>query len=56
MLHCRPTIDIVNVDYSNVLAYRPIGKVISLTIFVLKEYYEIVDEARPLLGFFSHTC
>ena len=22
----------------------------------LKEYYEIVDEARPLSGFFSHTC
>ena len=22
----------------------------------LKEYYEIVDEARPLLGYFSHAC
>ena len=22
----------------------------------LKEYYEIVDEARPLSGFSSHTC
>ena len=23
---------------------------------VLKEYYEIVDEARPRSGFFLHTC
>ena len=23
---------------------------------VLKEYYKIVNEARPLLGFISHRC
>ena len=27
-----------------------------LTLFILKEYYEIVDEACPLSGFFSNTC
>ena len=26
------------------------------TMDTLKEYYEIVDEALPLSGFFPHTC
>ena len=32
--------------------YRQAGL---LKVMFLKEYYEIVDEARPLSGFFPHT-
>ena len=32
------------------------GKLTTFDFLSLKEYYEIVGEARPLSGFFLHTC